>query len=148
MSGATLTPLLLRARDAGLTLRAESGFIVATPKARLAPELRAEIGRHKAELLGVLAWDEEAAYDLARRAFMHLNRAHQRAGKPDFSLEPLDEPERRIDDACAERDMPAYRIATHQWVRAGLAEINRAARQALPTASLDSPIPVIEGASA
>jgi hypothetical protein len=128
MSTASLTPLLIRARDAGLTLRAEDGFIVATPKARLAPELRAEIARHKAELLGVLAWDADVAHDLARKALAYLNRSHQRAGAPDFSLEPLDEPERRIDAACEARDMPAYRIATRPWVRAGLVEIERAQR--------------------
>ncbi len=123
-----LTPLLVRARDAGLSLRAEDGCIVATPKALLAPELRCELARHKAELLAVLAWDEDAAYDLARKALAYLNESHQRAGAPDFSLEPLDEPERRINAACEERDMFAYRIATREFVQAGLRGIERAKR--------------------
>lgn len=147
MRAGNLIPLLLRARDAGLSLRAESGFIVATPKARLTPELGAEIARHKAELLGVLAWDQDAAYALARKALAYLNQCHQRAGAPDFSLEPLDEPERRIDAACEGRDMFAYRIATREFVQAGLREIERARALDLSAASLDSPIPVMEGAT-
>jgi acetyl-CoA carboxylase carboxyltransferase component len=119
---------------------------VATPRARLTPELGAELARHKAGLLEVLAWDEDAAYDLARKALAYLNESHQRAGAPDFSLEPLDEPERRIDAACEERDMFAYRIATREWVRAGLREIERAQALYLPAAS-PSPPTLVKGAS-
>ncbi|MDP9480203.1 MAG: hypothetical protein M3R38_31835 [Actinomycetota bacterium] len=129
MTAANLTPLLVRARDAGLTLRAEDGYIVATPKARLEPELREEIVRHKAGLLEALVWDEDAAYDLARKALSFLNDSHQRAGAPDdFSLEPLDGPERRINAACEERDMFVLRIAYREWVQAGLEGVKRAQR--------------------
>ncbi len=126
---ASLTPLLIRARNAGLSLRAEDGYyVVATPKARLTPELRDELARRKAELLEALVWDEDAACDLARKALAYLNKSHQRAGAPDFSLEPLDEPERRIDAACEERDMFTLRIAYREWVQAGLREIERPKR--------------------
>ncbi len=128
MTAANLTPLLIRARDAGLSLRAEDGYVVASPKARLTPELGAELAHRKAALLEALAWDEDAAYDLTRKALAYLNESHQRAGAPDFSLEPLDEPERRIDAACEERDMFAYLIATREFVQAGLREIERAKR--------------------
>ncbi len=49
MSGANLTPLLLRVRDAGLTLRADRGNLVFAPKDKLTPELRAELVVHKPE---------------------------------------------------------------------------------------------------
>ncbi|MDP9479071.1 MAG: hypothetical protein M3R38_25895 [Actinomycetota bacterium] len=148
MRAANLTPLLVRARDAGLSLRAEDGYILASPKARLTPEIGAEIARRKAGLLVELTWDEDAAYDLARRALTYLNEYHQRAGAPDFSLAPLDEPERRIDAACEERDMFSYRVATREWVLAGLREIERARALDLPKASPASPTPVMEVATA
>ncbi len=144
---ANLTPLLVRSRDAGLSLRAEDGCVVASPRALLTPELRDEIARHKGALLVELRWDEDAAYDLARKALAYLNDSHQRAGAPDFSLEPLDEPERRIDAACEDRDMFVFRIATREWVLAGLREIERAQAFDLPSASPSSPTPVMEGAT-
>ncbi len=148
MTAANLTPLLIRARDAGLSLRADDACIVASPRALLAPELRDEIVSRKAELLVELTWDEDAAYDLARKALAYLNEYHQRAGAPDFSLEPLDEPERRIDAACEDRDMFASRIATREWVLAGLREIERARALYLPKASPASHTPVMEVATA
>ncbi len=129
MRTASLTPLLIQARDAGLSLRAEDGCIVASPRALLTPELREKIARCKAELLEALVWDEDAAYDLARKALAFLNESHQQAGAPDdFSLEPLDGPERRINAACEERDMFALRIAYREWVQAGLEGVKRAQR--------------------
>lgn len=121
MRAASITPLLLRARDAGLTLRAEDGYVVATPKARLTPELRDEIALHKAELLEVLVWDEEAAVALLRAAAVYLNEPYLRAGSPDL-------PEERFFDAHVARDMFAYRIAVREWVQAALREIERVQR--------------------
>ncbi len=149
MTAANLTPLLVRARDAGLSLRVGGGYVVASPRALLTPEIGAEIARRKAGLLVELTWDEDAAYDLARRALTYLNEYHQRAGAPDdFSLAPLDEPERRIDAACEERDMFSYRVATREWVLAGLREIEWARALYLPKASPASPTPVMEVATA
>ncbi len=148
MRAANLTPLLIRARDAGLSLRVDDACVVASPRALLAPELRDEIAHHKAGLLEALVWDEDAAYDLVRKALAFLNESHQQAGVPDdFSLEPLDGPERRIDAACEERDMFSYRVATREWVLAGLREIERARALDLPTASPSSARLVNEGAT-
>ncbi|MDP9476476.1 MAG: hypothetical protein M3R38_12470 [Actinomycetota bacterium] len=143
MRAANLTPLLVRARDAGLSLRAEGGCVVASPRALLAPELREEIARHKAGLLEVLRWDEDAAVALLKAAAEYLEDAYLRAGSPDLPEDPFL-------DAHAARDMFAYRIAVREWVqetRASLREIERARALYLPKASPSSPTPVMEGAT-
>ncbi len=134
MRAANLTPLLVRARDAGLSLRAEDGCVVASPRGRLTPELGAEIARHKAGLLAVLRWDEDAAVALLRAAAEYLDDAYLRAGSPDLPEDPFL-------DAHAARDMFAYRIAVREWVqetRAALREIERARGLDLPKASPSS----------
>ncbi len=143
MTAANLTPLLVRARDAGLSLRAEDGYIVASPKARLTPGIGAEIARRKAELLAVLRWDEEAAVALIKAAAEYLDDAYLRAGSPDLPEDPFL-------DAHAARDMFAYRIAVREWVqgtRAALRDIERTRAFDLPAASPASHTPVMEGAT-
>ncbi len=144
MTAANLTPLLVRARDAGLSLRAEDGYIVASPKARLTPGIGAEIARRKAELLAVLRWDEDAAVALIKAAAEYLDDAYLRAGSPDLPEDPFL-------DAHAARDMFAYRIGVREWVeetRAALREIERARDLYLPTASSSSARLMMEVATA
>jgi hypothetical protein len=149
MRAANLTPLLVRARDAGLSLRAEGGFIVATPKARLEPELRDEMARRKAELLVELTWDEGAAVALLEGAAEFLEAPCRRAGlregvpwrvQQDL-LEALPDGNRLV-EAHVARDMGAYRIAVREWVqetRAALLNIEQARALYLPSDSLVSP---------
>ncbi len=158
MRAANLTPLLVRARDAGLTLRAEDGYIVATPKARLEPELREEIVRHKAGLLEALRWDEGEAGALLKAAAEYLEEPCRRAGlrggvpwrvQQDL-LEALPDGNRLL-DAHVARDMFAYRIAVREWVqetRAALRDIKRARALYLPTASPSSARLMMEVATA
>ena len=87
---ASLTPLLIRLRDAGLSLRVEDGYVVAKPKDRIMPEIRAELRQHKAELLEALVWDEERAYSLLRESQAYLHESYLGAGGPNFSVEGLD----------------------------------------------------------
>ena len=122
MKAATnLTPLLVRAHGAGLRLRAETGDLVAFPKALLTPELRSELLTHKPELLEALAWDEATADALLKDALAYLNEFYVKGGKPDFDLEALHNPEDRINEAFANRDMFALLIAVREWVQAVLA---------------------------
>ena len=154
MRAASLTPLLVRARDAGLALRAEDGCIVATPKARLTPELRDEIARHKPELLEALRWDEEAAIALLKDAASYLNGPCLRV------LERLDEidqravysglPEGQFVEPLVAQDMFWYRISVRVWVQemmAALREASRAHGFASSSSSSSTPQLVKGGAS-
>ncbi len=58
MSGANLTPLLIRLRDAGLIVEVEGDALAVWPVRALTPELRAELLEHKPELLELLTWSE------------------------------------------------------------------------------------------
>ena len=125
---ASLTPLLVRARDAGLGLRAENGWIVVRPKELLTPELRADLARNKPELLELLAWDEERASVLLSDALACIAASHVRAGAPDFASDVLDGPEEEINEAYAREDMFALRIAVRGWVEAALGAFEAASR--------------------
>jgi TubC N-terminal docking domain len=118
MSSHYLSKLLVRAREAGLTLRAENGYIEASPKSKLTPELKTELREHKAELLASLRWDEERAYTLIEDEVACLAKAYSKAGSPDYNVEALKEPEDRINEAYAREDMFALRIAVREWVLA------------------------------
>ncbi len=130
MTAVNLTPLLIRARDAGLSLRAEDGDVVATPKGRLTPELRDEIVRRKAELLEALRWDEAAAIALLKDAAAYLN------GPLQIALEHLEETDRRavysdlpedhLVEAFEARDMFRYRINVRLWVQKAKATLREA----------------------
>ena len=116
-----LTPLLVRASEAGLRLRADAGDLVAVPRSQLTPKLRSELLAHKPELLEALAWNEAAADALLKDALAYLNEFYVKGGKPDFDLAALHDPEDRINEAFANRDMFALRITVREWVQAGLA---------------------------
>jgi hypothetical protein len=117
---ASLTPLLVRARDVGLNLRAENGYVVVRPKELLTSELRVELRQHRPELLELLAWDEERAFALLQEALRYIAERHWSVGAPDLALDVLDGPEEKINEAYAREDMFALRIAVREWVEAAL----------------------------
>jgi tubulysin polyketide synthase-like protein len=119
---ASLTPLLIRTRDAGLRLRTENGYVVVRPKDLLTSELRVELTRHKTKLLELLAWDEERAFALVQEALRYIAERHRSTGAPDFALYVLDGPEEKINEAYTREDMFALRIAVREWVEAALGE--------------------------
>jgi hypothetical protein len=120
MRATNVTPVLLRARDAGLTVRVDGDALEVGPRSRLTPEIEAELLANKAALIEALAWTEEAADALLADATAYLNEFYVKADKPDLALTDLDELEARVDVAYAEDDMFALRIAVRAWVRAGV----------------------------
>ena len=117
---ASLTPLLVRARDVGLNLRAENGYVVVRPKQLLTSELRVELRQHRPELLALLAWGEERAFALVQEALRYIAERHRSTGAPDFALDVLDGPEEMINEAYARKDMFTLRIVVREWVEAAL----------------------------
>lgn len=111
MSGANLTPLLVRVKDAGLTLRADRGNLIYRPKDKLTPELRAELLAHKPELLELLQWNEDVAFALIGDALAYVAQRYR--GE---DTDALDEPGERIDDAFGVEDMHALRVAVRHYV--------------------------------
>lgn len=122
MSGANLTSLLLRVRDAGMTLRVreETGGLVYSPADRLTGELREELVSHKPELLELLAWRESVAHELLQDAMAYLAEFYIEAGSPECELVGLDAYEDAVNEAFAARDMFRLRVAVREWVEAGL----------------------------
>ena len=116
-----LTPLLKRAKDAGLSLRAEDDYIVAAPKENVTAELRVELRRRKPELLEVLRWDDDAARVLGRYALHHLAEFYLDAKEPDFDIEVLHEPDAAVEAAWLDQDMFRLRLAVRSWVESGRA---------------------------
>lgn len=124
----SLTPLLVRARNAGLSLRVKNGYLVVQPKELLTPELRVELAYHKPELLKLLVWDEKRAYALLEDAHAYIAASYTRARPPDYALDVLDSHEEKIDEAFAQEDMSALRIAVREWVEAALRTFEAARR--------------------
>jgi hypothetical protein len=91
-------------------LRAEDGYIVASPKDKLTSELRAELRRHKPELLELLMWDEEAAYRLLKDAWAYIAEFHEGAGSPDFDAEPIREAKDKVDEAYEQSDAQHFQV--------------------------------------
>lgn len=121
MSGANLTPLLVRVREAGLTLRADRGNLIYRPKDKLTPELREQLLRHKPDLLELLTWRESTAHALLKDAMSYLAEFYV-AGSDLAALDPHEE---RIDAAFHDRDMFALRVAVREWKREGVRMFNR-----------------------
>ena len=133
-----LIPLLVRAHNAGLVLRADSGYIVARPKSRLTPELRSSLQEHKAEIIGLLQWDEQNTQVLLSAAMAYLNETYIQGGSPDFDVEALNDYKDRIEESYALGDMFALRIAVREWVDATI-EAFDAAGEALHEGLEDRP---------
>ncbi len=112
MSAAKLTRLLVRVRDAGLTVQVDDGDLVVWPSRALTPGLQAELLEHKPELLELLTWSESKAHALLKDALAYL---------AEFDIEGLDTYEDAVNEAFAARDMFSLRLAVRGWVRAGVA---------------------------
>ena len=133
-----LTPLLVRAHDAGLVLKEYSGYIEARPKSRLTPELRSSLQEHKAVIIGLLQWDEQNAQVLLSAAMAYLNEVYSQGGSPDFDVEALNDYENRIEESYAREDMFALRIAVRKWVEASMEAFDAAGRGAREHGTLPS----------
>jgi hypothetical protein len=120
MRATNVIPVLLRARDAGLTVRVDGDSLEVGPRSRLTPEIEAELLANKAVLIEALVWTEQAADALLDDATAYLNEVYVKADKPDCDLTALDELEVHVDLAYAEDNMFALRVAVRAWVRAGV----------------------------
>lgn len=122
MKRKSLTYLLLKARDEGLSIEVDGGDLAVSPGGRISPELRDELIAHKPELVEYLEWgSDERACQLVRDALEYLAVEYIRAELPDYDSGLLEGPERAIDEAYAARDMFALRVAVREWVRVGVA---------------------------
>lgn len=81
-----VTPVLLRARDTGLTVRVEDNALEVGPRFRLTPKIKADLLANKAALIEALAWTEQAADTLLADATAYLNEFYVKADKPDLDL--------------------------------------------------------------
>jgi hypothetical protein len=115
--------LLIECHQAGIYLRALSDeeLEYEGPEELLTDEGVTALREHKAELLGLLKWDEEEAYALIRRALAYLAHRYLK----DSDLSALNPWEDRIDEAYAREDMGALRVAIMGYVRAGLASFGK-----------------------
>ncbi len=120
MRGKNLTPLLVRVRDTGLTLRVAVGDLIVWPEARLTPALRAELVKHKPALVELLVWSETEAHKLIKDTLAYLAEFYLEAGSPECELSAMHAPEDRIDEAFVAEDMFALRIAVREWGTAAL----------------------------
>lgn len=116
MSAASLTPLLVRARDAGLTVRADAGDLEVSPAAKLTPEIRAELLRHKPELVELLTWSESAAEDLLKNGLAYATEF-----AVDQDLGAHQDHQDAVNEAYYAQDMFALRVAVREWARACVA---------------------------
>lgn len=107
-----LTPLLVKVEDAGLTVQVDGDNLVVKPKARITPELRAEMLARKADLLEHLRWDEDEAYTLLKNALMYVAERYHDGD----DTGPLDVLGDRIDAAFRAEDMFALRSAVREYV--------------------------------
>jgi hypothetical protein len=94
----------------------------AGPKELITPELLDRVKAHKAELLGLFAWDEDEAYRLIENAFSYLREQHLKAGKPDYDTAALDHTDDRVDEAYKAEDMSELRKAVQAFTKTRLRE--------------------------
>jgi hypothetical protein len=115
--------LLIEFHQAGIYLRAISDeeLEYEGPEELVTDEGVTGLKKHKAELLRLLEWDEEEAYALIRQALAYL--AERYVENSDlFALDPWED---RVNEAYAQGDMGALRVAVRGYVRAGLASFGK-----------------------
>jgi hypothetical protein len=128
----------LAARDLGVRLSVtRDDVLTAEPASLLTSELRGAIRANREDLLYDVLLSDALRYVAVER---HVEGADPGA--------VLDAHQEAIDAAYLARDWPAYRASIRAFVRAGLAEIERARGLDLPTASPSSPRLMKEGAFA
>jgi hypothetical protein len=114
--------LLIETQDKGIALRPVGAELeYEGPEESVSEELVANLRLHKRELLNLLRWDEEVAYQLIRDALAHLNEFYVEGS----DLTVLDAWEDRIDDAYDREDMGALRIALKGYVSVGRSAFGR-----------------------
>ena len=115
--------LLIELHHGGIYLRAisEEELEYEGPEDLVTAEVLANLREHKRELLRLLEWDEEAAYGLIRKAFAYLAKGYVEGS----DLTVLNPWEDRINEAYAQEDMGALRVAIRGHVRAGLASFRK-----------------------
>jgi len=91
------------------------------PEDLVTDEVVANLRHHKAELLGLLKWDEERAHALIREALRYLAKRYVEGS----DLSALGAWEDRMNEAYAREDMGALRSAVRGFVRAGLASFRK-----------------------
>lgn len=113
--------LLVELHNSGIYLRAISGgeLEYEGPENLVTDEVLADLKKHKAELLGLLRWDEERAHALIREALGHLATRYAEGS----DLSALDPWEDRMNEAYSVEDMGALRVAVRGFVRVGLTSL-------------------------
>ena len=111
MSG--IGALLERLADAGVRVRVDGEDLVCCPKERLTDQLRDELRRYKSDLLPLLRWSDEEAFELIRECLAYV-AARYDGGPVDALREPGDE----IDQAFKHRDAHGLRVACRRYARA------------------------------
>jgi hypothetical protein len=110
--------LLVDLYKSGIYLRAVSDEELECegPEDLVTAEVVTSLRNHKAELLGLLKWDEERAYALIREALRYLAKRYIE----DLDLSVLGPWEDRMHEAYSREDMGALRVAVRGFVREGL----------------------------
>jgi hypothetical protein len=117
----TTLDLLVELHNSGIYLRAVSDeeLEYEGPETLLTDEVMAGLKKHKAELLGLLKWDEERAHALIKEALGHLAKRHVQGS----DLSVLGPWEDQMNEAYSTKDMAALQVAVRGFVQVGLASL-------------------------
>jgi hypothetical protein len=115
--------LLIELHQAGIYLRAVSdgGLEYEGSEDLVTDEVVGSLREHKAELRKLVEWDEEKANTLLQQALAHLAKRYVKTS----DLSALDPWEDRVNEAYAQGDMGALRVAIRGYVQAGLASFRK-----------------------
>ena len=108
------TELLEQLADDGLHCEASSarGKLTVSPSNLITDEHRAEIRANKFELLKLLRWDDETAFELIQQGLAWCAE-HYDGG----DVGPLREPGDEVDRAFRDSDMFALRVSVRRYAR-------------------------------
>ena len=115
--------LLVELHNSGIHLWivSDGGLEYEGPEDLVTDEVVANLREHKAELRKLVEWDEEKANTLLQQALAHLAKRYVE----NSDLSALDPWEDRVNEAYAQEEMGALRVAIRGYVQAGLASFGK-----------------------